>query len=350
MKTTVISLQSHDFIVSNATLPILNEYVYTMKKATKFRKRMYSENMDALRDVLMEQGSATISKAAMARAINLVGVPDHRTLSESITIRFPRLHTMFLRCMHYTKKIGAMIQKHWQKHVAFLFAIGALFMGVGYTISAIAIIQSNSEPRGTWQTIETTIGRVRSYSEGSYPPMADAWLFSWQTQMVFAVLFLVLAISLVLFHRAKHKVTIIAAILVCSFALSSLWQLQRQATETRIALKTSWMRNTTPLEPHLAFLQQCGDEIQYSFDNQTAGMLFHSLRDDGFVLTAELSTNYGHPDLKQLCIEYNRLRDNHPAASIVLQNYVREADGRLRPYMFSDANDDTSKYGLFVKQ
>jgi hypothetical protein len=103
-----------------------------------------------------------------------------------------------------------------------------------------------------------------------------------------------------------------------------------------------------PLQPRMAYLQQCGDEIQY---NSTDGMLFRQLRDQGFQLSAVIPTREsdGTIDVGTLCVQYDNLRRDHSAKDIVLQYYSRNDDGSIRAYDYTDLGEGRASYGLFVK-
>lgn len=349
MKTAILTLQGHEFVVSTAALLVADEHIRAVKKATWLRRRTYRDNMEALRDVLMEQGSKTISKAAMANAVNLVGIPDKWSPGETLGRRFPHLSALLVRTIKQGKKLLAFIGGHWQNPVLLLLSVGALFMSINYAFGALMTILSAAQTWGEWQTIETTIGRVRTPMLQPGADMINDWMFSWQISALFAVLFFAVAVLVLRLRVKKHRLPFALATLACLFFLGALWQAQQQTIETRMSINTQYMANTKPLEPRLSYLQQCGDEIPYVFDNWTAGMLFRQFRDDGFVLAAELPTNYGHPDLNELCVQYDILRKNHAKGDIILQLYTKQADGTLRPYMFSDARYNTAAYGFFVQ-
>lgn len=296
----------------------------------------------------MEQGSKTVSKTTMARAVRLVGLPDKSPVVENFKQRFPRLHTATIKIGRTLKKIGQAVGKYWQTPVFVALSVAALFISINYAFNAVAHSR-NYQPEGNWQTIETTIGRVRTYMDISPSPMADQWIFSWPVDAAYAAIFLVLAIAILRLRRAKYRLGFALVALACVFSFATLWQAQRQVIEQRVMIKNSYVAGTEPLKPRLAYLQQCGDEINYVFDDKTRGMLFRSLRDQGFAMTIEIPTNYGHPDLKLLCIEYDKLRKNHDASDIVLQLATKQSDGTLRPYMFSDMNDNTAVYGFYTR-
>ena len=351
MKTAVVILEGHEFIVSATAMPILTTYVKSLRKSTLFKRRAYHDNLEALRDVLIEQGSKrVVSKPALTRAITLVGVPDQRSAEEKVKYRFPRTHTARKRSTSKTRRAFLFVKSHWLKSLAVALSIIALFMSTGYVFSGVMIFQSLQEaPANTWQTIDTTLGMVRSYFDSTITAPSSNWLFSWQIQILSAVLFFIVAMLLLRLRNPRHRLAFSLTTLACLFLLAIIWQVQQGSMANTIAFQSQQSSNAQPLEPRLAYLQQCGDEIQYVFDNRTAGMLFHQLRDDGFTLAASLPTKYGHPDLKQLCIEYNRLRSNHPATSIVLQSYAIDNNETLRPSDFHDTTNNTWIYGFFVK-
>lgn len=342
MKTHIITLRGHDFVVSTAAITPFENHLKAVRKATWFRPHIYRENIEALCDLLIEQGRKPISKAAMVNAIRLVGMPDGYSVDDILRHRFPKMH----RILRRAKKIFLSIGSRLRRPIALIAATGALVLSVSYAFLAFRLLQASTPTEGTWQTIETSIGRVRSYVEPSALTMADDWVFSWQASLLLAVLLLAVAIIVPQLLHRKHRLPFILAVVACACFIAVLWQAQQQA----IATRSSWVANTQPLMPRLAYLQQCGDEIPYVFDSQTAGMLFRQLRDEGFVLTTEVPTNYGHPDGKQLCTMYDQLRQKYARDTIVLQLYTKQEDGTPRTYMFSDAEDNTGSYGFFVKQ
>lgn len=350
MKTAILTLQGHDFVVSTAALLVAEEHIRAVKKAAWFHRRAYRDNMEALRDVLMEQGSKTISKAAMANAVNLVGIPDEWSPGETLERRFPRLSALLVKTLAQGKKLIGVIGGHWLNPVLLLLSVGALFMSVNYAFLAFRTIQSaNQQLQSPWETMETTIGRIRTYTETSYPGMMDEWLFGWQIHLLYAVLLFVIAVLVLRLRRSKYRLPFTLVLLACIFFLTALWQTQQQIFATQMTNQATWVTNAQPLTPRLAYLQQCGDEIPLVDNQQTAGMLFRQFRDEGFVLAVEIPTNYAHPDLKELCIQYDKLRKSYAKGDIILQLYTKQADGTLRPYMYSDARENTAAYGFFVK-
>lgn len=350
MKTQVVSLQGREFVISTAGAEPLNAHLKTVRKATFLQKQAYRENVEALRDILSEQNNnRPISKATIMNAIRLVGVPEKHPLSKTLDDFLRKLRPSLVQAAIYVKAKFKLLAKHWRRLIIVILAIGTSLASAGHGFFAYGLLQSeHSNVTGKWQSIETNIGRVRTYSEPVPPNVADNWLLGWQSYLLLALLFLAVAIFLLLLLRAKRRLLLVLLILVSAFVAGIMMQAQRQIMSFVTANPTAVNFAAQPLKPRLAYLQQCGDEIPYVFDNQTAGMQFRQLRDDGFVLATELPTNYGQPDLKQLCIAYDKLRQTHAKNTIVLQLYTHQKNGALRPYMYSDMDDNTAAYGFFV--
>jgi hypothetical protein len=166
------------------------------------------------------------------------------------------------------------------------------------------------------------------------------------------VLLFVLAASL-FYLGSKRRMLAIVGVLASVTALSVLWSVQQATMAIQPEARLAPAGSAAPLEPRLAYLQQCGDEIPYVLEGQTSGLLFRQLRDEGFQLATPIATRVsnGTVDMQQLCKTYDSLRREHRKTNIVLQNYTREADTTLRPYDFADLSDETvtTSYGLFVK-
>lgn len=254
----------------------------------------------------------------------------------------PRLKTHVPR---YAVKLQNAVIARWKIPLV-VFAVLGLYLSIKDIFSATVTLDSLRQQSASWIMIDTTLGLVRSFSEptGSYP----TWLLGWQSDFLYAGLFLLA--SILLLRLIKPKRQIAAYILVATlFALVGLWQVQRQEIKTRTTFASSQTVSASPLVPRLAYLRQCGDEIPYAFDSQTSGLLFRKLRDEGYTLASTIPTSYGYPDLQMLCGQYDRLRTTYKQGNVVLQLYTQRTDGTIRVYKFSDLASNKSSYGFFVK-
>jgi len=349
MKAKIITLQGTDFAVSLPAEEMLLRHLKDVQTATRFRPGSYRENVEALRDVLLEEGGKNISKAKMAAAIALVGLPDRKVLRDTVKARFPRTHSVVVKTLRPLRRLRGTIAGHWWKSIAVVIAIVAILMSASNIFSALISVQPTETSSG-WTVTETSIGPVRSYNEAHAGLAASGWLVGWQGYALQAVIFLVIAL-LVLRLRNTGRLPYVLALFACVLFIGATGTAQNQITNTQIQQKSYWSAGVTPLMPHMAYLQQCGDEIQYVFDGGTDGMLFRQLRDEGFQLAIAIPTREsdGTIDTKTLCQQYDVLRRDHSKSDIVLQYYAKNDDGTIRPYEFSDLGEGISSYGLFVK-
>lgn len=350
MKTTVITLQGQDFVLTEPARQILMTHLRKLQKSTRFRPSSYRDNVEALRDVLIEQGGKQVTKVGIVTAIGLVGLPEKRSFNDTFLTRFPRFHRAVIKLGRPVSRLRRFIIRHWWQSVVVAVAAMAILMSTGYVFSALMMIQPTGGATAGWQVMSTSIGPVRYYNA----PVDDlvnmsGWLFGWQADVLYAVIFLAVAI-LVLRLRRAGRLPFVFALLACGFLLLCLYSTQGQMTPN-YATGVNIPAKTRPYEPHIAYLRQCGDEIQYVFDGGTDGLLFRQLRDKGFELQATIPTREsdGTIDTKALCQQYDALRRDHPKESIVLQYYAQNDDGTIRAYDYGDLGEGISSYGLFVK-
>jgi hypothetical protein len=344
MKTSVITLQGQDFVMTEPARQVLMAHLKKLQRSTRFRPGSYRDNVEALRDVLLERGGKSVSKAKMTAAIELVGMPDKKSLQDTFRTRFPRLYRMVRRVTRPAKRLAGAIRRHWWQSLAVIAAFIAVFMSVGSGFSALMALQPTHQSSG-WSVITTTIGPVRSYSEPTTTENSG-WLFGWRADVLYSIVFLAIAI-LVLRLRRPGRLPFALALFGCGVVIMSLHFTQKifmpdYATGANVPVQAQ------PLQPRMAYLQQCGDEIQY---NSTDGMLFRQLRDQGFQLSAVIPTREsdGTIDVGTLCVQYDNLRRDHSAKDIVLQYYSRNDDGSIRAYDYTDLGEGRASYGLFVK-
>ena len=348
MKTSVVTLRGQDFVITEPARQALMIHLKKLQKSTRFQPSAYRDNVEALRDVLIEQGGGTVSKTKLTAAIKLVGLPEHRDVSHTLHTHFPRLYRVLLRLASPMRRLAKVVVRYWWQSLAVAVAIIAVVTSISYGFLALMTLQS-SDSQGGWSVTATSIGQVRSYSE----PHVNSvnWVIGWQGALLYSAVFLAIAV-LVLQLRRTRRMPIILALVGCGILLLCL-QYAEHIYTPNYATGANIVTRATPLKPHIAYLQQCGDEIQYVFDGQTSGMLFRRYRDEGFQLAATIPTREsdGTMNLQTLCQEYDTLRRDHPSADIVLQYYTQQSDGTIRPYEFSDLEDDqvTTSYGLFVK-
>jgi len=351
VKTSIVTLQGQDFVVTESAQQILVTHLKKLQKLTRFRPGTYRDNVEALRDVLIEQSGKKISKVGIVSALSLVGLPEKRSLHDTFQTRFPRLYLAAKRVGRPLAKVGRWVGRRWWQSLIVLAATVTIIMSAGYVFSGVMAILPN-KPASGWQTMTTSIGPVRYYDDQTDTTSNTSdWLFGWQTDMVFAVLLCTISILLLRLRR-KGQLPFVLALVGCGFLLLCL-QFVRQQLMPDYATGKNVSMQTKPIQPHVAYLRQCGDEIQYVFDGKSDGMLFRQFRDEGFRLAAAISTRAsdGTMDSRMLCQQYDSLRLDHPKKDIVLQYYTTQSDGTVRPYDFSDLQDDqvTTSYGLFVK-
>lgn len=351
MKTTIATLQGQDFVLSTAAEPLLVAHLKELQRLTRFRSKVYRQNVEALRDVLLAEGGKTISKTKVHHAIELVGLPERSSTFEPFLAQFPSL-------AKGTLTVRLWVQKHYISRHNLLSCLRAVtisvavFCAVGAAIAALQALSSEGAAQGRWEKTQTTLGAVRSWAEPN--GAQNTWSNNWQPYALLSGAFLLLAVVLyrensVGRQKLHHPIGIVASL--CLILL--VWQTQLVTPIPPPETSRFSNSNTAPLHPRLAYLQQCGDEIPYVFDNETNGMLFRQLRDQGFQLGTPIQTRMsdGTIDTTQLCSAYDALRRDHPKQNVVLQMYTTTADGTLRPYDFSDIQNQTvsSNYGLFVK-
>lgn len=349
MKTSVVTLQGQDFVITEPARQALMVHLKKLQKSTRFRTGAYRDNIEALRDVLIEQGGKTVSRTKLAAAIALVGLPEDHTMRDAFQTRFPRLHLVAMKIWRLLARGGRFISRHWAQSLVVLIAAIAVMTSAGYVFSALMTFQPHDTTSG-WQTMSTSIGPVRYYNDRTDAVAnTSGWLFGWQVDILYAVLLLIVSMLLLRLRR-KRRLPFALALFGCGFLLLCLYTVQKQITPD-YAMAQNVSMQTKPIQPRLAYLRQCGDEIQYVFDGNTDGMLFRQLRDQGFLLATEIPTREsdGTIDTSTLCQQYDMLRRNHKSTDIVLQYYARNEDGTIRSYDYSDLGEGISSYGLFVK-
>lgn len=350
MKTSVVTLQGQDFVLTEPAKQALMVHLKKLQKSTRFRPSSYRDNVEALRDVLIQQGGKHVSKVGITSAIELVGLPEKRSLNDTFQARFPRFYHVVAKMWRPVARLGRLITRHWWQSVAILVAGAAVVLSAGYVFLALMSVQPIDGANSGWQTISTSIGQVRYYDiRTNVASDTPGWLFGWQGNILYAAIFLAIA-GIVLRLRQKRRLVYVLTLFGCGFFLLCLHTFQRQITPD-YATGRNVSTQTQPLQPRLAYLRQCGDEIPYVFDGDTGGLLFRQLRDEGFQLAVTIPTREsdGTIDTRVLCSQYDALRRDHSRTDIVLQNYTRNEDGSIRPYETSDIGEGISSYGLFVK-
>lgn len=350
MKTSVVTLQGQDFVLTEPARQVLMVHLKKLQRLTRFRPSSYRDNVEALRDVLIEQGGKHVSKVGIASAIGLVGLPEERSLNDTFQARFPRTYLVVKKIWLPVANLGRFISRHWWQSVIVLVAAMATLTSTGYVFSALMTIHPTGSATSGWQVMSTSIGPVRYYNTPvNSPGNTSGWLLGWPADILYAGIFLAVAI-LVLRLRRAGRLPFGLALLACGFLLLCLHFMQGQLTPN-YATGMNVPAETQPLQPRLAYLRQCGDEIQYVFDGGTDGMLFRQLRDEGFQLTTTIPTREsdGTIDTKTLCQQYDALRRDHTKTDIVLQYYAKNDDETIRPYDYADLGEGISSYGLFVK-
>lgn len=356
MKTTICTLQGQDFVLTKPAEQVLLQHLKQLQRATRFRPRVYRENVEALRDVLLAEGVKTVSRPKLEAALELVGLPDTHVNREPVAARFPKAYQAVRVVLRPVRKLARNTYHTLKKRGLYLLAGIAIAAGVMYLVAAFVPLHvPRSSPEG-WRLIDTTIGPVRYFTDDGSRYLGQ------DSQRVVGVvsgivLFIVAGLALRM-PFAKHRALYgfaVAAGLLCVLAVQTQtamngWLPAQQ--ETAIT-QPGAIVPTEPVRAQLAYLRQCGDEIPYVFDGATGGMLFRRLRDQGFRLAVPIATRWtdGTIDVAELCRQYDALRRNHATSDIVLQGYTQEADGTIRPYDFSDIENQqvTSGYGLFVK-
>lgn len=349
MKTNIVTLQGQDFVVSKAAEPLLVAHLKDLQKATRWHPSLYHQNVEGLRDVLLTSKAKTVSKATLMEAIELVGLPDDSQADETFGSRFPRISKWMGTLRSSLQGMPKRLPLGWRYRIWSGVVAVTIFLGAIAVFSGVGSLFGGMHQSDGWQTIQTSIGPVRSWVEAH--PTKEEWPFGWQASFAYVVLLLVVAFAAARLRRGTRMP--IYGLIACTalFMLFALWQMQRASTLPPAASQV--ITATKALHPRVAYLQQCGDEIPYVFDNETNGMLFRQLRDQGFQLGTPIQTRMsdGTIDTTQLCSAYDELRRDHPKQNVVLQMYTTTADGTLRPYDFGDIQNQTvsSNYGLFVK-
>lgn len=354
MKTEVMRLQGQDIIMTELARRVVFTYLKKLQATTRFRSRLYKQYVEALRDVLTSDSKKTVSVATAQRAVEVVGLPDATETAGSIVA------SVVVSVRQFRKKSSAWSPskvvrnkgvRRFLRAMAVVGVIIALFFGTMSLFSALMSSVSVSTQKSGWVTTDTTIGVVRSWQDAPNPSQTSQWPMGWQVGVVLGVILLVIAYVLVQLLRRGFRLVYGMVLFVCLCLVMGLSLVQR--ANMAIPPESQIVGSQTPIEPRLAYLQQCGDEIPYVFDGNSSGMLFRSLRDEGYVLATPIKTmeSNGSMSIDELCQQYDTLRQTHAKKDVVLQFYTVQADGTPRTYDFSDiGNDDvTSTFGLFVK-
>ncbi|MBL8122391.1 hypothetical protein JNM87_06630 [Candidatus Saccharibacteria bacterium] len=342
MKTSLVTLQGQDFIVTQPAQSMLVAYLKNLQRATRFRPKAYRETVEALRDVLLAGSpSKPVSKQRLSSAIALVGLPDTPQLG--LWHENSRLLRFGLACL-------GMFRRRWGHRLLLGLLAGTVMLAVISAFAGLVALFSSRSVGGGWVITQTSIGSVRSWVERTG---SMAWPHNWVASAAYSVVFMLCAAALLQLVRGQRRLASGLAVFVCTCLVASLWMLQRADEAIPPTSRIISGSQAAPLQSHMAYLQQCGDEIPYVFDTSTSGTLFRQLRDDGFRLAQPITTRVSDDTLStpELCSQYDVLRTKHAKNDVVLQYYTQTADGTLRPYHFSDIEDArvTSSYGLFVK-
>lgn len=353
MKTTLFTLQGQDFVLTEPARVGLMQHLKQLQRLTRFKPGVYRQNVEALRDVLLTGGAKPISKKRLDDAIGLVGLPDRKQGVETLGSRFPRATKVAEAVAIATRKIAKRVRlqpsRRLQRNTWTVIVVGSVLLATFGAYATFSTIPGLESPKTGWIMTQTSLGPVRSWVDSQNTGMA--WPFDWRAALAYSILFGLVAVAALQLRVFRHRLGAGLLLFVSLCLLLSLFQTQ-QANRFLLATPMQ-VQNTKPLQPKLAYLQACGDEVPYVFDGQTSGMLFRQLRDDGYKLAAVIPTRWsdGTINTTSMCQQYDTLRSGHSKNNIVLQDYTQEADGTIRPYDFSDIDNDnvTMSYGLFVK-
>jgi hypothetical protein len=242
-----------------------------------------------------------------------------------------------------------------------------MVFAVALEISILIDIQPGPEIEGFANTVVTNIGPVMmSEWHRTYESAIIGYQLN-ETDPYYLLLFLVslfiLFVSLA-YRKSYSKYLLFVVIFagVLSYAIANNNNNLNQQLADYDAASSGLLsydmeeRDTIDLDK----LKICEASINYVFGQQS-GEVYYKLKDEGFVLEKAFngeSRSY-QPTREDLCQTYNTLRNNLPNENIVLQLYIIDSDGMMRPFdeaeLYSESatkpsRNNTIQYGFFTKK
>lgn len=162
MRKQTVTLQGSDIIVSEAAAQVVRAYLSELRKMTVFRKDLRRTSIETLRDICLQYTAhkPSVSKLQMQRAVELVGLPDHRL--DGMDVRELRRTLRLLRGVH--RALGAARTFVSDRGVwlwrGLYAAVGlcALVAAVGDGVLLYDLLQQAAKPIEA--TTQTSIGQV----------------------------------------------------------------------------------------------------------------------------------------------------------------------------------------------
>lgn len=359
-KNELIQIAGQDFLFNTSAAEVVRDYLASVKKRNRFKPNAKRALEETLRDVLMSyetKRSVAITKPKIHKAISIVG----NTFEE--TGIFDKLLALL--------KAGLAAAFNWfvrlagvRKFQVITYAV----LSVIFILVSVSLITSAFD-RDWWQVyqepastgIETTIGYVRSTNWADFPEMPSYPSSKAQNIAGFVACLLFALIFLMLAKRSKHKLPVLVVAVITTVAWGFLaydTAQDRKSFTQSVQTSTFATMDTVRTTQDLDYLQVCGTEINYVMGSQ-AGKLFYDFQDLGFTLAKELKnqSSFTEPTRADICTAYDELRRSYPDEQIVLQTFIRDTSGTIRPFDYDEKylhangtpNRYPMRYGFFTK-
>ena len=356
----VINIAGEEFLVNKDAKEILEKYQSELSKKYRFNAKVLKELSSALRDVLSEKTvkSKTITVSTAKDTILMIGDSYEKE---------GRLSPLVQKCSIFLNKIkGAVLTEKFRKRI-YLTLMFIMLLPLGMSISGLRVFQPNSETVNTDQNSSTTtLGIVTLGNYINSQPLQPESFFPESNTLEYSVIVVTVLLTVLFFllsRRSKH-VKIVVALLVVSVVSSLNINDNYQRSLMYAANNSVYAFINQPVSTYRAVddfdrLQACGAQINIVLSDNSSGM-FYKLRDTGFKLKTELGTPGSDldPTRDQICVAYNELRKLLPDSSIVLQYFIKDEKGEIRPYDFQEQmsraennkRQNKTFYGFFVKE
>lgn len=360
-KNELLEIAGQEFILSSTAAVALERYLRDIKKKYRFQPSIRKSLEEALRDVLISYQagrSNVITKPKATSAIAIVGDKYEEDGLAGKALR--KLTSLINRVLREVKKLT---QNQKARNGIYIFvAIASTVSAIALATSAWNASHSNEEENpSTTYTIQTTIGSVRSSHWADLPDFPD-YPQGIEQAIAGSITCLLIAVFFIMVVRTyKYKLLVLALVVVSGATWLFLAHITHQDREHHKDILNSTITpgiETVRTTKNLDYLLVCGTEIHYVMGEQS-GRLFYAFQDMGFKLKTELKTDkpYVDPTREQICTAYDQLRQSHTDDEIVLQLFIQDIHGTIRPFDYEETyttengslNRYPPRYGFFVK-
>ena len=363
----VIKISNSEFVVSTEAKVVFESYLKNIRRKYRLNKKIHEELQNALRDILLElpqKKTTTISKTTAVEATEMVG--DDYEGGEGVISRLKTATVSAAKPLLARFK-STVLTTSFRRKMYYGFAF-LMLIPIGLTISSLPMFEANfySQPNLENQTLDTTLGKI-TYGEWANTSFADNPVFSdysstQQTYSIIIVFLLAFIFLITLAQKSKYTKHVFGLLIVLFVASYGISLNVERSFQNTVSTNGSYLAHSSPVsrDPNdYDKLSACGTQINYIELGETSGSVYYGLKDQGFVLTKELETQFvgQEPSRAQICSEYDALRNTYTDESIVLQTFIIDDKGTERPVDFeeiysrneNDLNSYKIRYGFYTK-